>query len=267
MYIKYLDELRAKGRLSFTIDEVIRDLSVTKASALSAIYRLKKNNVLISPAKGLYIIVPPENRKFGSIPAEELTIILMNHLGIDYYVSLLSAASYYGSSHQKPNKFQLIASKQIKHPLTFGKVKLDVLYKKSLLNLPTQDKTYKSGYLKVASPELVAIDLIRYMDKSGGLNHVATVLSEMIESLSEENILRLTKVISEKYLFQRLGYILEHIETIDEKRKARILLILEDYVKGGVKNYIYLAPELSNKGAKRNKKWKIFENTCIESDL
>lgn len=45
----------------------------------------------MSPASGLYVIVPPEHQAYGCIPAEELIPILMEHLQADYYVALLSA--------------------------------------------------------------------------------------------------------------------------------------------------------------------------------
>ena len=58
------------------------DLSISKNSALNAIYRMKKKGELISPLKGLYVIVPPEHMVHGSIPADELVPIIMKHLNV-----------------------------------------------------------------------------------------------------------------------------------------------------------------------------------------
>ena len=40
----------------------------------------------------------------------------------------------------------------------FADVEIDYIYKKSVLNFPNQDFTVATGYLKVATPELVAFD-------------------------------------------------------------------------------------------------------------
>ena len=243
------------------------DLKLSKNAALNAISRIKKHGELISLFRGIYIIVPPEHQPYGSIPAEDLVPILMKYLQVDYYVSLLTAANFHGATHQKSAKFQIITSKRINRPLEFDQVKLELIYKKSLTNLPIQDFTVSTGYLKVATPELIAIDLLNYPNRSGGLNHVATVLSELIESIDENKLILLADQITEKYQLQRLGYVLENIETMDNDKTNRIIAKLEGYLTGKLITYIPLASELPKIGYPRIKKWKIIKNTDIESDL
>lgn len=66
---------------------------------------------------------------------------------------------------------------------------------------------------------------------------------------------------------QRLGCILEKIDTMDEEAKQKIISVLNGFLS--LKKLIYtpIAPELPSKGYSRSKKWKIIENTTIESDL
>lgn len=263
----YIKKIRQTGKRCFTIEQVISDLNISRNYARVALHRLLSVGDIISPAKGLYVIVPPENQPYGSIPAEELVPILMKYFQVDYYVSLLTAASFYGAAHQKPSRFQIITNKRINHPLKFGQIELELVYKKSLVNLPTQDFTVNTGYLKVATPELVAIDILNYPNRSGGLNHIATVLSELIESIDENKLILLADGINEKYQLQRLGYILEKIETMDDDKTNRIIAKLEEYLSDKLKQYIPLASELPKAGSSRVKKWKIIENTNIESDL
>lgn len=200
MFDKYLKQLRSIGKQSFTIEQAMSDLKISRHSVLSAAHRLKKASELISPAKGYYVIISPEHRRFGSIPAEELVPILMKHLNVEYYSALLTAAQYHGAAHQKPYSFQIICEKQIKRKLKFGKVWIDCVYKKSIKDLPVQNITVRTGYLKLASPELTAIDIIKYPHKSGGLNHIATVLSELIETINAEKLIALAEKINEKHL-------------------------------------------------------------------
>ncbi|MBI2792838.1 MAG: type IV toxin-antitoxin system AbiEi family antitoxin [Gammaproteobacteria bacterium] len=263
----YIKEIRQKGQRYFTVEQFMSDLNLSKNAALNAISRIKEHGDLISPARGLYVIVPPEHQPYGCIPAEDLVPILMKYLQTDYYVSLLSAALFHGASHQKPAKFQIITSKRINHPLEFGQVKLELVYKKLLADVPTQNFTVSTGYLKVATPEQVAIDLLNYPNRSGGLNHVATVLSELVESMDENKLISLADKTPEKYQLQRLGYILEKIETMDDDKTNRIIAKLEEYLTNKLKAYVPLAAELPKAGYPRVKKWKIIENTDIESDL
>jgi hypothetical protein len=211
--------------------------------------------------------VPPECQPYGSIPAEDLVIILMQYYQADYYTSLLSAAAFYGSTHQPSNVFQIITNKRIHHSLEFGQIKIDFVYKKSLENLPVQNFTMKAGYLKVATAELVVIDLLNYIHRSAGLNHVATILSELIESINADRLVDLAKKISPHYHLQRLGYILEKIDTMDNNKKNHVIIAIENYLSNKSLKYIPLASELPKVGYSRCKKWKIIENTNIESDL
>lgn len=267
MFEEYLNNLRSSGKRYFTFAQVIADLNTSVNSAKSGLYRLKNEGKLITPAKGLYVIVPPEHQPQGSIPAEELAPILMKYLKAEYYVSLLSGAAYYGASHQKPARFQIITNKRIKHPLTFGQIKLEIIHKKSLAELPVRDIVVNTGYLKVASPELVALDLLTYPNRVGGLSHIATILSELIEAIDIDKLITLAAMVGEKAWLQRLGFILEKIDSMDEEKQAQLIARLQTYLDGKMSVFIPLASELPKTGYPRMKKWKIIENTDIEGDL
>ena len=263
----YLKNLRKQGKRSFTLEQLTESLNISKNAALNAISRLKVHGDLISPAKSLYVIVPPEHQPQGSIPAEELVPILMNYLKIDYYVSLLSGAQYYGASHQKPSRFQVVSNKRIKHPLEFGEIKIELINKKCLRDLPTKNVTVGTGYLKVATPELISFDLLCYPSRCGGLNHIATVLSELIEAIDVDKLLNLAEIVKEKAWLQRLGFILEQIDTGDIEKVRDIIDKLEQYLHKKKIGFIPLSSELSKTGFPRIKKWMIIKNTDVESDL
>lgn len=267
VYLDYIMHIRSLGQRSFTIDQAITELKQSKDSVLAAIARLKKQGYLISPAKGFYVLLPPEHRQQGCIPAEEFVPLLTKHLGIEYYAALLTAAQFHGAAHQKPAIFQMISNKRIKRKLEFGQVRIDCLYKKSLKDLPTQSFTVSTGYLQVSSPELTALDLLIYSSKSGGLNHIATVLSELIESINPEKLIELATKVDENVWFQRLGYILDNIDPLDTESNRKIIDALEKYLASKTLKYMPLAPEIPSAGYPYSKKWMIIENTDIESDI
>ncbi len=267
VFSSYLKELRKRGRRSFTLQQLMAELKTTQSTSLVGLHRLRKEGDIISPSRGFYVIVPPEYQRQGSIPPEELVVLLMEHLSQPYYVSLLSAAQYYNATHQRPNSFQVVCNKRIQHPLEFGSIRIDVVYKKELDLLPTHQISTPAGYLEIASPELLVFDLFYYSRRAGGLNHIATLLCELMSSLDAVRMLELAGRLNENTWLQRLGYILDHIETDDDEKKGQITEMLSEHLRNKVKQYIPMEPGIGRKGYARNKKWKIIENAKIESDL
>ena len=267
MFVEYLEKLRSGGKRYFTSQEIMQALNLSYGAARAGLSRLKRDGKLISPVNGLYVIVPPEHKSYGSIPAEELIPIMMKYLDAEYYVALLSAAGFYGASHQKPMVFQVVTNRRIKHSLKFGQVHIKLIHKRSLTDLPIKDFVVSTGYLKVATPELIAIDLLKFPKHAGGMNNIATVLSELIESIDVHKLIELAENMGEHYQLQRLGYIIEKIDVMDDDIKKTTIDALTEYVSSRMKPYTPLASYISRIGYPRCRKWKIIENTDFESDL
>jgi predicted transcriptional regulator of viral defense system len=268
MFLEYLETLRMSGRRYFTFQGIMHDLQISEASAKSGLYRLKKAHKIITPIKGLYVIVPPEHQPYGSVPAEELVPIIMKHLKAAYYVGLLSAGLFFGATHQKPARFQVVTNKRIKHSLEFGDVVIELVYKESLDGLPTLDFVVSTGYLKVSTPELIVIDLFKYSKRAGGISHIATVLSELTPRIDGNRLIELAEKLGEICQIQRLGFILERIEVMeDEEKKQQIIDRLAEYLENVDRPYVSLVPYISRTGHFKCSKWKIIANTDFESDL
>lgn len=267
MFSEYIQQLRASGRRHFTSRGIRAELQLSDSSARSGLYRLKRDKKVISPVNGLYVIVPPEYQSYGSIPSEELVPIIMQHLQADYYVGLLSAGLFYGATHQKPARFQVITNKRIKHSLEFGDVVIELVYKDYLQGLPTQDFVVSTDYLKVSTPELLAINLFKYIKRTGGISHIATVLSGLSPSIDENKLIALAEELGEILQIQRLGFILERIDVLeDEEKKEQIITKLAEYIETVDHTYLSLVPYISRTGHPKCEKWKIIENTDFESD-
>jgi hypothetical protein len=54
--------------------------------------RLTRKRLICSPARGVYVVVPPQFRRQGTVPATHFIDAMMQALGRHYYVSLVSAA-------------------------------------------------------------------------------------------------------------------------------------------------------------------------------
>ncbi len=265
IFSDYLKSKRSSGQYAFTADQAVAELDMTRNALNCAVYKLKKKNEIISPLEHLYIMVPPEHSSLGSLPAEELIPILMKYLNVPYYVCGLSAAYYHGSSHQKPQIFQVMTNKRLEN-IECGRVRIHFSYKKNLNLTQTISKVVKTGYLTVASVELTAYDLLNYSSLAGGLNPTVTVLSELIEQFNVDRLKELIESFSENAWWQRLGYIVEYLQSLDAEISYSILPLLQEFSKSRALNWVPLVPGLPKKGYPRNNVWKIIENTNIEID-
>jgi predicted transcriptional regulator of viral defense system len=259
MYTEFIDELIARGRFCFTLDDIEKLTSSSPEAIKIALYRLQKKGELIMPYRGFYVILPPEHRSRGCLPPEQFIPDLMEYLGETYYVGLLSAAEYYGAAHQRPQVFQVIVAKS-RRPISCGKVRVIFIFRKNAASIPTQPRNTPAGSIKIATPEATALDLIGYVKHCAGLDNVATVLTELSEKI---DVKRLTEVaeLSPIAWVQRLGYL---FELIGEQEKATVLA---DYLMEKHPSPTALIPMISIKGSKKNNRWQIFVNADVESEV
>lgn len=258
--MEYVDKLTAYGKQVFTTDQLVKDFGSWNDALKKALFRLKRKGIIASPAKGFYVILTPQYREWGCLPPDKFIPQLMSYWGIDYYVCLLSAAMYQGAAHQKPQMFQVMVEKN-RRMIQCGKMRIQFLANKNLKFTPTELKQTESGYLKVSTPEATAKDLLSYPRQSGGLNHIATVLSELGEVINPESLMKLSVESLEKQWVQRLGYLLEllgHTNLSEE---------LEKYLLTQKINMIPLTPLIKVKDCPRNEKWRLIINFNVESDI
>ena len=100
-------EYAADGRYHFSTSDMRSALGVSAAATRLALGRLTKKGLIASPARGFYVILPPEHRRLGCLPADQFIPALMGRLKQPYYAALLSAAQYHGAAHHRPQTFQV----------------------------------------------------------------------------------------------------------------------------------------------------------------
>tara|TARA_R110002095_G_scaffold212076_1_gene200865 strand:+ start:1701 stop:2495 length:795 start_codon:yes stop_codon:yes gene_type:complete len=257
---KYLDSLLSKGELIFSKSEAMLALGVSDAAFRNSLKRQSASKKVIRLIGGCYLIVPIEFRQLGLVPPELFIDDLMKYLDLEYYVALLSAASFFGATHQAAQNFHVMVRKTIK-PIRIGKFSIVFHVNKDLSTTPTQSIKTDRGTLIVSTVEATCLDLIKYFHQSGNFNHIATVLDEMCEGININELLNQLDS-SPLLAIQRLGYILEilNLTSVSESlgkylRKRKPLF------------YSPLAPQNSKLGSKKNKKWHLIINEEIESDL
>jgi hypothetical protein len=255
----YIEELAARGRYHFTTEEAVKVVGSSAIAIRAAIRRLRAGPRVATPFRGFHVIVPPEYRILGCLPADQFVPQLMEYLGLPYYAGLLSAASLHGAAHQAPMVFQTVV--QTNRPgIRCGRVWVEFVARANVPEIPIVQKNTLRGTLCVSSPEATAFDLAGYAGRAGGLSNVATILAELAETLDAGKLLAETGH-SPLPWTQRLGYLLERADA------APLAAPLAEYVAARAREYVPLRPRRSVARATRSARWRVFVNEAVEVEL
>jgi len=134
---EYIVRLAAQGRYNFASGDAQSALGVSAAAAKLALNRLAKQGEVASPVRGFYIIVPPEYRSLGSLPADQFIPGLMRSQCQVYYAGLLSAAQYHGAAHHRPQEFQVMLVKN-RRPIQCGAVRVAFMARKRIAEVSNE---------------------------------------------------------------------------------------------------------------------------------
>ena len=250
-------DFAADGRYHFTAAEMRRLLGVSPAAARLALNRLANKGLVASPGRGFYVVVPPEYRRLGCLPAEQFVPAFMAHLDRRYYTALLSAAQFHGAAHHRPQTFQA-ALAGYRRPISCGKVAVSFITRRRLAEVPVQSFNTPRGAIRVSSLEATAVDLVGYEKRIGGLAQAATVIAELAERIHPERLATATRTAPVSWA-QRLGYLLELVGAADKASS------LERDVRRRARDTVLLVPGNSSEGRPpRNERWRLRINADVE---
>jgi len=253
-------DLRKQGKHTFTFDEVRKNFNLSEQSISQELYRYSVKKQIIIIRKGFYGILTPETEIGGMLPPDMFVDALMKSLDKPYYVALFSAAALHGAAHQQPMVYFVITQTPSPRSIRNKKMTLFFVSKKLWEPFAIEKKKTRVGYLNVSSPELTSIDLI-YYSKKCGLNHVVTVLQELVDVIRPSMLKKVAKTSAEIPVIQRLGYIFDRI--LNEEKLAETLYQI---LHNKTLSFIPLSTEKKKKGA-LDDKWKIIINTEIDPDF
>lgn len=259
----YLEERQANGKYTFTSEDVLNDLPVSKSVLHQSLRRIRKVNKVALIRKGFYVIVPPEHRSRGVLPLSWFLDDLMKFIDRPYYLGLLNAAALYEAGHQQPQEYYVVTTGDGLRNVELENLKINFLFRKDWPEKGIQQRKVPTGYLKISSPELTAIDLIKYESRIGGLSRVATVLDELAEKLDGKLLCKLAELYTDLPTIQRLGYLLEEVLGAEE-----IAAPLIAYLETQNPRKIPLKPSKNlSKTLEAIHPWKVVPNITVESDL
>jgi len=256
---EYLQNLQSDGRYHFTTAQAMEALKVKLPATRAALRRLKKKGWIADPYRGFHVIVPPEYRSLGCVPADQFIPFLMEHLDEPYYVGLLTAARYHGAAHQSPMVFQVVLPKP-RRSLDCGGVRVQFIARKDMATTTVVEKNTRAGIIRIASPAATALELVAYVERCGYLDNVATVLTELAESVDGEHLANEARRAPTAWV-QRLGYLLCLVEAEDLAAHLQPVLSQRRVYT------VALAPWKESTGTLRDSKWNVAINEKVEPDL
>ncbi|MBX7203780.1 MAG: type IV toxin-antitoxin system AbiEi family antitoxin [Bacteroidia bacterium] len=260
----WVNHLLAKGKYAFALHQFRADFPEQSNTANKfALKRLVDKEQIISIHKGYYLIIPPQYRSKRILPPTLFLDAFMRDLNRPYYLALLNAAAWHGASHQQPQEFFVVTGFPVLRPMQKKGLKINYISKKEIPEPLLDTRKTEAGYLKISNPALTATDLIQYANRVGGMNRVATVLSELAESIQPDafnsNLLQHVPVTA----LQRLGYLLDKI--LDNQPLANALYRALQNNKESLFR-IPLKASAPAKGFASDERWKVIVNTTIELD-
>ncbi len=261
----YVEDLASSGRISFTREDAMEALGVSHGAFLDAAARLKRRSHVLAPRRGFYVITPTRYLKWGAPPPSWYIDSMMKDACRPYYVALLKAAEFHGAAHQAVMEFQVVSDRQWK-PIRAGRSKLAFYYRKDMESIEQgiEQRKTDTGSMRMSSPALTALDLVRYPHASGGIGHAASVLNELAAQIDPKWLDVLASKF-ERSVVQRLGYILDYLG--EEKLAA----CLEKHLHNGHAPWVELEPQevsaITSSGQRvRSSRWHIIVRRPIEVD-
>lgn len=256
---EFVNETRAKGRYSFTLEEAQKILGVSGNSLNQSLFRLKKKGRISQIRRGFFAIITPEYSKQGILPSHLFIDDLMTTLKKKYYVGLFSAAALHGAAHQQPMEYYVITEKPALRNINSQKLIINFFVKEKWPETNIIQKKTDAGYINVSSPELTALDLLTY--GNFGINRILAVIEELTEEMKSPGLTGIAREYPVTSSIQRLGYLVDK-KLGNEKLASAIKRALKDRKI----QTVLLLKNNQNKGI-TDKDWKVNVNTILESEL
>lgn len=263
----FMTHLLSRGQVVFSSAQAQEALGISRGALLDAAEKQQRRKHLLSPRRGFYVIVPPEYLAWGAPPPAWYIDSLMQYENRPYYVGLLKAAEMHGATHQAVMEFQVVTDKQLPK-VRAGRSAIVFYYRKDMdaVDGGLEDHKTDTGRMKVSCPELTALDLLRYSHAAGGLDHIATVLSDLAERIDPDRLADLSRGF-ERSVVQRLGYLLDQQGNLDRANG-----LFDSIPKGRALPWIELKPpqaadvDFTPEPVERNDRWHVIVRRFPESD-
>ncbi|MDY0145354.1 MAG: type IV toxin-antitoxin system AbiEi family antitoxin [Kiritimatiellia bacterium] len=256
--VEYIRRLLQSGKVTFSRSEAAAVLGAG-ATLSNKLSRLESKGWIMPVGRGFYAIIEPNDQAHGFASAYSFLDDWARHRELLYYVGGVSAAAIHGASHQSAQEVQVVADRVLR-PFGYRELKIVFFLKRSILPPMWAQQTVRSGYLRVATPEMTAYDLLSFPKACRSLSRAATILVELGEAMQGSALKQLPELGCGQASLQRLGWLL------DRTGWNQLGDALHQALRPDSAPWRLLEPQRPRLG-KRNARWRIVENTQVEPDI
>jgi predicted transcriptional regulator of viral defense system len=147
-----------------------------------------------------------------------------------------------------------------RRPIVCNAVRVGFIVRKNIISIHAQRFNTPRGTVLVSTPNATAIDLAGYHNHIGGLDQVAAIHGELLESLDPDKFVAAAQTASIRWA-QRLGYLLERVEAGERAR------VLKAYVLQHARQTAVPLPTAAHREAVRDDDWKLAINADVGAEL
>lgn len=253
--------LPAQGRFTFSTAEARDATGGSEAALAAALGRAEADRLIASPVRGFHVVLPLEDRGVGTPSWQLFLDPLMAHLALPYYVGLLTGASIHGASGQAAQVVQVVTARP-RRPVRHGRLAIEFVVRSAAATAPVELRTTPSGWMRIGTPEVIALDLVRYPAKAAGWGNVVSVLRDLAPSLRRNAMRAAMAVEPATSEIQRLGHLLERAGA------GAVLPALEAELAERRVGWVPLVPGEPSTGnaAERDGRWRVLVNVEPEAD-
>jgi predicted transcriptional regulator of viral defense system len=255
----FLEELQRQGLFTFTEADLRSRSLQSRRAILAALWRSERAGRIVRPIpkKDFFVIVPPEYHSMGAPPSTWYLDALFKHLGLPYYVGLITAAQWHGATHFPSQETQVVTTRQLR-PIVVGRESIRFFTKRTAATSPVESRRFEQAELKISTPEATAVDLIHYSSVAGGMNNVTAALAELKPRLNAKALIAVLRNEGRPVFAQRLGVVFEFLSAPSLAEPMR------DWLKTKRVHRHLLDPKADANQGRWNDGWRIRENTPIE---
>lgn len=261
---KWLAEQEAIGHSTFSLLDVQSAFPNLNAQVIqNNLRRLKLEQRIVSVYRRFYVIIPVKYKARGIVPPSYYIADLMRYLNRPYYLGLLTAARIWGASHQASTIDFVMTCYPSLHVSPQMNSEIRWCYRYSMPRDFLVERKDENGRILYSSPELTAVELVQYEQHCGGLSHIATILSELAETLDFAKLRQDFFAYCKGADIQRLGYLLD--EMLGEKKLADD--VYHQWRTNFATSWTLLNPQSKDSLViDRNRRWRLVINTEMEVD-
>lgn len=253
----YINHCLSDGKYCFAKSDAMLNLNISNSQFAFQAYRIVQKSLIKHLTRDFYMIIPAEFSNMDGVPPHWVIDPLMKHLKQDYYISLLTAASMYGATHQQPMSFQVITNKT-RRPIKLSRGVIEFHMFKDCESIRKEQISSNAGYAQISSKEQTMLDLIRFYQSSGYLSNVALVIQDLGENCNETKFVEAIRNEKNNSVLQRLGFIC-HLTGLTNF--ANHVLV---EIKSRNTQLVVLRPDISFRGGERDHNFRIIINDSIE---